>query len=108
MRDNDLRLRFVALDLDGKPIAGKRISGRAITARSSPRGGGLIGGFYAYENQMPRPPRCDLLGDNRLARPRAAARSHPGVSGEVYVGGDHARRRRQRSARRAIGLARGR
>ena len=50
MRDNDLRLNFIALDLDGKPIAGKRVqvalyNREIITARRR-----LIGGFYAYDN----------------------------------------------------------
>ncbi|MBL0916461.1 MAG: alpha-2-macroglobulin, partial [Sphingopyxis sp.] len=52
MRDNDLRLNFIALDLDGRPIAGKRVSvalynREIITARRR-----LIGGFYAYDTQM--------------------------------------------------------
>src|SRR3546814_18079268 len=52
MRDNDLRLNFIALDLDGKPIKGQRVAvalynREIITARRR-----LIGGFYAYDNQM--------------------------------------------------------
>ncbi len=39
MRDNDLKLNFIALDLDGKPISGQRIAVALLaTARSSPRG----------------------------------------------------------------------
>src|SRR3546814_10774008 len=52
MRDNDLRLNFIALDLDGKPINGQRVrvapyNREIITARRR-----LIGGFYAYDNQL--------------------------------------------------------
>src|SRR3546814_6499691 len=52
MRDEDLRLKFVALDLDGKPVRGQRVqvalyNREIITARRR-----LIGGFYAYDNQM--------------------------------------------------------
>jgi alpha-2-macroglobulin len=51
MRDSDLRLKFVALDLNGKPIRNQRVnvalySRETITARRR-----LIGGFYAYDNQ---------------------------------------------------------
>jgi uncharacterized protein YfaS (alpha-2-macroglobulin family) len=85
MRDKDLRLNFVALDLDGKPIAGQRVSvalysREIITARRR-----LIGGFYAYDNQM-RTARlattCSTTTD-RLGR--ASCAMAPGVSGEVTV-----------------------
>lgn len=85
MRDNDLRLNFVALDLDGKPLSGQRVqvalySREIITARRR-----LIGGFYAYDNQM----RTTRLGatcsasTDKLGRARCAMA--PGVSGEVTV-----------------------
>jgi len=85
MRDNDLRLQFVALDLSGKPIAGQKIavklySREIITARRR-----LIGGFYAYDNQekvteidAACSAKTDSLG-------RAACALDPGVSGEVTV-----------------------
>src|SRR3546814_11539670 len=52
MRDNDLRLNFIALDLDGKPIKVQRVqvalyNRDILTARRR-----LIGGFYAYANQL--------------------------------------------------------
>lgn len=85
MRDNDLRLQFVALDLSGKPIAGQKIavklySREIITARRR-----LIGGFYAYDNQekvteidTSCSAKTDSLG-------RAGCALDPGVSGEVTV-----------------------
>ncbi|PZQ23793.1 MAG: alpha-2-macroglobulin [Sphingopyxis macrogoltabida] len=85
MRDNDLRLNFVALDLDGKPIRGQRVqvalyNREIITARRR-----LIGGFYAYDNQM-RTTRlataCSATTD-RLGR--ASCAMAPGISGEVTV-----------------------
>ena len=50
MKEDDLRLRFVALGTDGKPIKGQKVqvalySREILTARRR-----LIGGFYAYEN----------------------------------------------------------
>ncbi|PKP87881.1 MAG: alpha-2-macroglobulin [Alphaproteobacteria bacterium HGW-Alphaproteobacteria-17] len=85
MRDNDLKLNFIALDLDGKPIAGQRVSvalynREIITARRR-----LIGGFYAYDNQMRTtklPASCTATTD-RLGRARCAMA--PGISGEVTV-----------------------
>ncbi|HMQ18867.1 MAG TPA: MG2 domain-containing protein [Sphingopyxis sp.] len=85
MRDNDLKLDFVALDLGGKPRSGQRVSvalysREIVTARRR-----LIGGFYAYDNQM-RTKRlsatCAATTD-RLGRANCAMA--PGVSGEVTV-----------------------
>jgi uncharacterized protein YfaS (alpha-2-macroglobulin family) len=85
MRDDDLRLQFVALDLNNKPIEGQRInvkvySREIITARRR-----LIGGFYAYDNQekvteidASCSARTDKLG-------RAGCTLDPGTSGEVTV-----------------------
>ncbi|MDZ3830771.1 MAG: MG2 domain-containing protein [Sphingopyxis sp.] len=85
MRDDDLRMNFIALDLDGRPIRGQRVavalySREIITARRR-----LIGGFYAYDNQM-RTARlgttCSAVTD-KLGR--ASCAMAPGVSGEVTV-----------------------
>src|SRR3546814_13136798 len=85
MRDDDLRLKFVALDLEGQPIRGQRIevalyNREIITARRR-----LIGGFYAYDNQM-RTTRLDAHCSARTDRlGRADCAMAPGVSGEVTV-----------------------
>lgn len=85
MRDNDLKLNFIALNLDGKPIGGQRVSvalynREIITARRR-----LIGGFYAYDNQMRTTKlaaSCTATTD-KLGRARCAMA--PGISGEVTV-----------------------
>ncbi len=85
MRDEDLRLKFIALDLDGRPIHGQRIqvalyNREIITARRR-----LIGGFYAYDNQM-RTTRLDAqcsATTDKLGR--ASCAMVPGISGEVTV-----------------------
>ena len=85
MRQDDLRLRFVALDTDGHPIAGQRItvalySRETLTARRR-----LIGGFYAYDNQQRTTklsPTCTATTD---AQGLAECAVDPGVSGEVYA-----------------------
>ena len=85
MKQDDLRLRFVALDTQGKPIKGQRISvalysRQVLTARRR-----LIGGFYAYDNQM----RTEKLGASCSAttdaQGLAQCKIDPGVSGEVYA-----------------------
>ncbi len=85
MRGNDLRLKFIALDLDGKPMTGQPVtvalySREIISARRR-----LIGGFYAYDNQMRTTKLaagCTATTD-RLGR--ASCAMAPGVSGEVTV-----------------------
>ena len=85
MRDNDLRLKLVSLDADGKPIRGKIIridtySREVLTSRRR-----LIGGFYAYDNQA----RITKIGNGCSATTDklglASCTLAPGVSGEVTV-----------------------
>jgi alpha-2-macroglobulin len=85
MRDKDLRLQFIALGLDGRPVAGQPVSvavySRAITTARRR----LIGGFYAYDNRMTTtrlPVSCSTRTD-KLGR--ASCAMAPGVSGEVTV-----------------------
>jgi alpha-2-macroglobulin len=85
MRDTDLRMKFVALDPDNKPVRGKLVSvdifsREILTARRR-----LIGGFYAYDNQMRTKrigARCTATTD-KLGL--AGCILNPGVSGEVIV-----------------------
>lgn len=85
MRDSDLRLKLVALGLDGKPAAGQKVevavySREILTARRR-----LIGGFYAYDNQE-KVTRidadCSVRTDDKGL---ADCAIDPGVSGEVTV-----------------------
>ncbi len=85
MRDDDLRLKLVALDPDGKALRGKVIrvdvyNREVLTARRR-----LIGGFYAYDNQMKTSHiggGCSTTTD-KLGL--AECQLKPGVSGEVTV-----------------------
>ena len=85
MKQDDLRLRFVALDTDGKPLKNQTISvalysRQILTARRR-----LIGGFYAYDNQM-RTTKLDATCTATTdAQGLAQCSVDPGVSGEVYV-----------------------
>ncbi len=85
MKQDDLRLRFVALDTEGKPIKGQKVSvalysRQILTARRR-----LIGGFYAYDNRM----RTTKLGASCTAttdaQGLAQCKIDPGVSGEIYA-----------------------
>ncbi|MDF2493776.1 Ig-like domain-containing alpha-2-macroglobulin family protein [Sphingomonas sp.] len=85
MKQDDLRLRFVALDTAGKPIKGQKIKvalyrREVLTARRR-----LIGGFYAYDNQM-RTTKLDAsCSATTDAQGLAQCTVDPGVSGEVYA-----------------------
>jgi uncharacterized protein YfaS (alpha-2-macroglobulin family) len=85
MKQDDLRLRFVALDTDGKPLKNQKVSvalysRQVLTARRR-----LIGGFYAYDNQM-RTTKLDASCTATTdAQGLAQCSVDPGVSGEVYV-----------------------
>jgi len=85
MKQDDLRLRLVALDLDGNPARRRNVkvtlySREIISARRR-----LIGGFYAYDNSAKvtrLSAKCSSFTD---ARGLATCNLDPGVSGEVYA-----------------------
>ncbi|HVJ00876.1 MAG TPA: alpha-2-macroglobulin family protein, partial [Sphingomonas sp.] len=85
MKQDDLRLRFVTLDTSGKPIANQKISvelysREILTARRR-----LIGGFYAYDNQMKTTRLGATCSATTDAQGLANCQLDPGVSGEVYA-----------------------
>ena len=85
MRDTDLRLRLVALDLNGKPISSKAVHVDVFTREVLTARRRLIGGFYAYDSQVRTThvgAGCSATTD---AHGLATCKLAPGVSGEVYV-----------------------
>jgi uncharacterized protein YfaS (alpha-2-macroglobulin family) len=85
MKQDDLRLRFVALDTSGKPIANQKVSvalysRKILTARRR-----LIGGFYAYDNQMTTTKLDQSCTATTDAQGMAQCAVDPGISGEVYA-----------------------
>lgn len=85
MKEDDLRLRFVALDTAGKPIRGQKVSvavysREILTARRR-----LIGGFYAYENNMRTTKLSASCSATTDELGLAQCQVDPGVSGEVYA-----------------------
>jgi alpha-2-macroglobulin len=85
MKQDDLRLKLVAIDLDGTPIKRRAVkvalySREIISARRR-----LIGGFYAYDNSAKvtkLSAKCSAFTD---AQGLASCALDPGVSGEVYA-----------------------
>ena len=85
MRDDDLRLKLVALDPEGKPLRGKLIrvdvyNREILTARRR-----LIGGFYAYDNQMKTTKLSAGCSTTTDKLGLAQCKLDPGVSGQVTV-----------------------
>ena len=85
MKQDDLRLRFVALDTEGKPIKGQKLwvalySRQILTARRR-----LIGGFYAYDNRMRTAKIAASCTATTDAQGLAQCAIDPGVSGELYA-----------------------
>ena len=85
MKQDDLRLRFVALDTQGKPLANQSISvvlysREILTARRR-----LIGGFYAYDNRMKTTKLAQTCTATTDAQGLATCKLDPGISGEVYA-----------------------
>ncbi|MBN8809300.1 MAG: alpha-2-macroglobulin [Sphingomonas sp.] len=85
MKQDDLPLKFVALDTAGKPVKGQAIqvalySRQILTARRR-----LIGGFYAYDNQMTTKRISGSCSATTDTLGTAQCKIDPGVSGEVYI-----------------------
>ena len=85
MRDDDLRLQTVVLDLADKPVAGAQVhidlyTRETITARRR-----LIGGFYAYDNQEKITRLSGGCSAGSDSTGRADCRLAPGISGEVIA-----------------------
>ncbi|GAA4774176.1 MG2 domain-containing protein [Stakelama sediminis] len=85
MKADDLRLKFIAIDTDGKPVKNKKInvalySREVLTARRR-----LIGGFYAYDNQRKTSRLKEGCTATTDSLGRAECKLDPGVSGEVYA-----------------------
>ncbi len=85
MRDSDVRLKLAALDLEGKPMAGRSVTVDVYTREVLTARRRLIGGFYAYDSQA----RTTKVGSGCVtvtdSQGLAACQLNPGVSGEVYV-----------------------
>ncbi len=85
MKDDDLRLKFVALDADNRPVKGKVVTVELFARETLTARRRLIGGFYAYDNQM-RTRKIDAHCSATTDRLGLASCSiNPALSGEVTV-----------------------
>ena len=108
MKQDDLRLNFVALDTDGKPRKGQNDPGRAVQPPDPDRA--AAADRRVLRLRQPDEDRADfgdVLGDDRLARPRQMRDQSRRVGRSLYRRDDD-RRQRQRRARGAVGVAGGR
>jgi alpha-2-macroglobulin len=85
MKEDDLRIQMVALDVDDKPMAGQRIaialySREIISARRR-----MVGGFYAYDNQEKVTKISGSCTGTTDKLGLAKCAIDPGISGEVTM-----------------------
>ena len=85
MRDDDLRLKLVTLDVDGKPVAGQNISVALYSREIISARRRLVGGFYAYDNQEKVSKLSGSCASSTDKLGLAACTLDPGLSGEVTV-----------------------
>ncbi|WP_157215433.1 alpha-2-macroglobulin family protein [Flavisphingomonas formosensis] len=85
MKADDLRLKLVAIDPEGHPIRGQKISVALYSREILSARRRLIGGFYAYDNNA----KTTKIDANCSARTDemglASCAIDPAVSGEVYA-----------------------
>jgi len=85
MKQDDLRLKLVLLDLAGRPLQGRSVSVKLYSREIISSRRRLVGGFYAYENNAKvtrLKPSCTVFTDPHGL---ASCKLDPGVSGEVYA-----------------------
>ncbi|MET0270152.1 MAG: MG2 domain-containing protein, partial [Sphingomonas sp.] len=85
MKDDDLRLKLVVLDAEGRPLKGRRVkvalySREVLSARRR-----LIGGFYAFDNNARVTKLSASCSETTDAQGLASCALDPGASGEVYA-----------------------
>lgn len=85
MKEDDLRLKMVVLDAEGRPVTGKKVkvdlySREILSARRR-----LIGGFYAYDNNARTTKLAKSCTTTTDSLGLAECAIDPGVSGEVYA-----------------------
>jgi uncharacterized protein YfaS (alpha-2-macroglobulin family) len=85
MKQDDMRLRFVAVDTADKPIAGQSVSVEVYSREILTARRRLIGGFYAYDNQVKTTKLGTSCSATTDAQGLAQCKLNPGVSGEVYA-----------------------
>jgi uncharacterized protein YfaS (alpha-2-macroglobulin family) len=84
-RSGDMRLKVVALGLDGRPLRGQNVSVALYTREIISARRRLIGGFYAFDNVVRTEKIAATCSGTTDAHGLAECRLDPGVSGEVIA-----------------------
>ncbi len=84
-RSADMRLKVVALGLDGKPVAGQRVKIALYTREIISARRRLIGGFYAFDNNAKTTKISGSCADTTDEHGLVECQLDPGVSGEVIA-----------------------
>ncbi|TFI58955.1 alpha-2-macroglobulin [Sphingomonas parva] len=84
-RAGDMRLKVVALGLDGKPIRGQAVKVALYTREILSARRRLIGGFYAYDNVVETKRIAAECSGTSDRNGLLLCRLDPGVSGEVIA-----------------------
>lgn len=85
MSVDGLKFQIVVLDLNGKPVAGRKVSAELFLRQPFAHRKRLVGGFYGYESGAEiskLPGSCEGLSDTRG---RVFCSLKPGVSGNVFM-----------------------
>ncbi len=80
-----LRFRVVVLDLDGRPLAGRKVAVELYTRATYSYRKRLIGGFYAYESTTQTRRAGELCTGRTDAGGLLACDVAPGVSGQAVL-----------------------
>jgi hypothetical protein len=80
-----MRFRVVVLDLDGKPVAGRKIATKLYHSQRYSYRKRLIGGFYTYESAHENTALTASCSGRTNAQGLLICEVAPGVSGEVLV-----------------------
>jgi hypothetical protein len=80
-----MRFRVVVLDLDGKPIAGRKVTATLFGSQRYSYRKRLLGGFYTYETAHEVTKLAPTCGGKTNAQGLLTCEVAPGVSGEVLV-----------------------
>ncbi|PZN92085.1 MAG: alpha-2-macroglobulin, partial [Alphaproteobacteria bacterium] len=82
---DDLRLKIVALDLEGRPVKGQRVTVKLFSRETYSYRKRLVGGFYTYDNSRETKQLDADCSGSTDAQGRLACSLDAGVSGEVVA-----------------------
>ncbi len=84
-KSDDLRLKLVALDLQGRPVNGQKLKVQLFSRETYSYRKRLIGGFYAYDNSRETRRLDAVCSGTTDADGRLGCALDAGVSGEVIA-----------------------